>query len=256
MSKESRCQDFPGRAAIDPAQLMSQYAQMNIDLMQAAMKSLSPVMSAWADMYQGLLTPEMKKAYEDLASSMKSKTCCDIPEKGCPPRCVCKIRWDASQGERRRATVSIRNTSSDPIVYQLSATPFESCGKQIDFQPSVTPSTLSAAPGQTVTATVEVDVGQQFQPGVCYEAEVLVRGKYERCVKVELCVRCGDDCCFDHGDIPLRVTADQWYRHFQCSEPCFEPITSRPNPTPPPTNPNPPAGTVPGPAAKARRGKK
>jgi hypothetical protein len=25
--------------------------------------------------------------------------CCEVPEKECPPRCVCEVLWDACQGE-------------------------------------------------------------------------------------------------------------------------------------------------------------
>jgi len=156
---------------------------------------------------------------------------CGIPEIGCPPRCACTITWQAGQGEVHRATIEVRNTSAEPITYQLVTTQFQSCGKPIDMKPAVNPATITAAPGQTASATVEVPVGEQFQPGLTYTAEVLVRGKYERCVKLELQMRCGDEVCrFDHGDIPMRIRADEWWRHFQCTEPCFEPIARTVNP--------------------------
>jgi hypothetical protein len=227
------------KTTYDPNQWMSQYN----DMMQTAMKSYTPVLAAWTNWYQGMMPPQARDFSSAMASSLMAampKGCCDIPATDCPPRCACTITWQASVGEVRKATIELRNTSKESITYQLVTQNFDACGKTIDLKPTVTPASVTAAAGQTVTATVQVQVSEQFHPGATYHSEILVRGKYERCVRLELQMRCEEDaiCSFDHGDIPHRIKPDDWYRHFQCSEPCFEPIIR----TTTPTNPN--TGTV------------
>jgi hypothetical protein len=228
----------------DPNQWMSQYTQMTTELMQSAMKSYSPMLAAWSSWYQGMIPPQQREMFSSFLSSMP-KGCCDIPETSCPPRCACTLTWQASVGELRRGRIEVRNTSKDTITYHLVSTPFKACEKTLDYKPLVTPSALTIAPGQSATATVEIAVGEQFHPGATYHSEILVQGKYERCVRLELQMRCDQDeiCRFDHGDIPHRIRADDWYRHFQCSEPCFEPIVRTTQPTTP-NNPTVPPGTT------------
>jgi hypothetical protein len=225
----------------DASQLVSQYARMNAELLQAAVKSAAPLMTAWSNWYQSLLPVQMKVAGKPGAAHsgacVADKSCCEIPETGCPPRCACTVRWDACTGERRVAAIRIRNTSKDSVTYTLSAKPFESCGKTSTVSPLFTPASITAAAGQTVQAEIGVVVTDAFQAGTTWHAEVLVSGKYERCVKVELHIECDECCSFDLGDIPYRTKADEWYRHFQCSSPCFAPVA------PPPPNPN-PVGTT------------
>ncbi len=225
---------------------IAQYMQMNAQLLQSALSSYAPVMKAWTSWYQSAVPPQSQNLSQTPATAAKpgqkaTHGCCDIPETCCPPRCACTLSWDASPGETRKATIKIRNTSKDAVDYQLVPKAFEACGKSIDATPDVTPSELRAAAGETVTATVSVEVGDQFHPGATYHAEILVRGKYERSVCLELNLCCDEDsvCRFDLGDIPYRKRADDWFRHFQCSEPCFAPV-SQPNAPPvgtaPPTN--------------------
>ncbi len=226
----------------DASHWISQYARMNAELLQTALKSATPLINAWGNWYQSFLPVQMKVAAEPRVSHsgpcVSDKSCCEIPETGCPPRCACTVRWDASTGERRVATIRIRNTSKDAVTYALSTKPFESCGKTSTVSPLVAPASITAAAGQTVQAEIGVAVTDLFQPGSTWHAEVLVSGKYERCVKVELHIECNESCSFDLGDIPYRTKADEWYRHFQCSAPCFEPVRT------PPPDPNPVVGTV------------
>jgi hypothetical protein len=63
-----------------------------------------------------------------------------------------------------------------------------------------------------------------------YDAEIVVVGAYEQCVRVTLRVRCkktcGDERCtceVIQGDPPLRIRTHHWYDHFQCTEPCVDP---------------------------------
>jgi hypothetical protein len=53
---------------------------------------------------------------------------------------------------------------------------------------------------------------------------------------------CDDTCSFIQGDIPFKVSADNWYKHFQCSEPCFDAITQTGTGTQVPVENNPVTG--------------
>lgn len=219
----------------DASEWLKSYAQTNADFAQSALKMVTPAINAWTTWYQSMWGAPMTDLYQAYTSAlksyskmMKSPDCCEIPEKDCPPRCACTIQWVAAEGERRISTIRIRNSSSDAITYELKANPFETCGKRIDVVPSITPRSVNAAPGETVSVKVETAVDAQFHSGATYTSEILVIGKYERCVKLELQVTCVEEsgCSFEHGDIPYRTRAEEWYHHFQCSEPCFEPVRS------------------------------
>ena len=226
-------------------QWLEKYMRMNAQLLQSALNSYSPLVEAWTSWYQVALPAQFQKSRQAPTTHPHKahRGCCEIPDTTCPPRCAGTIEWHASQGEIRKATIEIRNTSKETLRYQLVPGAFQSCGKSISAQPVVTPTQLNAAAGETVNATVETLVGDSFQPGLTYRAEIKVTGKYERCVCVELHVRCAEEEAvrFDLGDIPYRTRADEWYRHFQCSEPCFEPVAPTQKPTP---VAGPPAGTV------------
>ncbi|HEX4136314.1 MAG TPA: hypothetical protein VHY84_16995 [Bryobacteraceae bacterium] len=222
---------------------LSQYARTNAELMQTAVNSAAPILTAWTNWYRSLLPAQLKVATAGSGASSRSscagdQSCCEIPETNCPPRCACTVHFDAGPGERRVASIRIRNTSKDDVTYTLSARPFENDGKTLAVSPLVLPASIKAAAGQTVQAAITVEVNDQFQNGSTWHSEVLVSGKYERCVKVELHVRADESCKFDLGDIPYRTKADEWYRHFQCSEPCFEPVTA-PQQPPDPVTANP-----------------
>jgi len=208
---------------------LNSYAQMNMQMAQSAAQLITPVMSAWMSWYQSLLPSQfsdLSKSATDTLLSMTKSAMCDIPSVACPPKCACAVTWDASLGETRRTTVKIKNTSKGSIQYTFVPQPFKSCSKTLDISPEVSPQSVTAAPGETVSVVIGATVGELFQAGGTYEAEVLLRGKYERCVKVSLTVACpcDDACTLEQGDIPYHVRPDNWYRHFQCSEPCFEAI--------------------------------
>jgi len=237
--KESSVSNSMSQAGQEGLQWLSDYTKLNLQMAQsatqAATQAFTPVMSAWMSWYQSLLPPqlsELSKSTSDTLMSMAKSAVCDIPSISCPPKCACDIQWEANPGETRKSTVKIKNTSKDSIEYTFVAQPFKSCSKTLDASPELSTQSVTAAAGEVVSLVIGVTVGEQFQSGGTYESEVLVRGKYERCVKISLSVACGcdDDCSFDQGDIPYRVRPDSWYRHFQCSEPCFEAIVQ-----PPPT---------------------
>jgi hypothetical protein len=227
--KGSSATDTINQASNNATQWLSDYTRMNLELAQSAVKAFTPVVSAWTSWYQSLQPSQLSNLYESYTSNLASlarSAICDIPTTDCPPKCACTINWDASPGEFRKSTIQIHNTSKDSITYTFVPKSFKSCGKTLNSSPGVVPQSITAAPGETVSAVIGVAVGEEFQSGTAYDAEILVQGKYERCVKVVLNVACACDtaCSFDQGDIPYKVRADSWYRHFQCSEPCFEAI--------------------------------
>jgi hypothetical protein len=236
--KDSKVSDPTTWAGQQGVQWLNDYTKMNLQMAQSAAQMYTPVMSAWMNWYQSLLPPQMtelSKTASNTLMSMAQSVICETPSTDCPPKCACDIQWEANPGETRRSTVKIRNTSKDSIQYSFAAKPFQHCGKTLESTPEVTPQSVTAAPGEVVSVVIGVAVGEQFQSGAAYTSEVLVRGKYERCIKIALNVACACDgaCSFDQGDIPYRVRPDSWYRHFQCSEPCFEAIAQQ---TPPANN--------------------
>jgi hypothetical protein len=159
-------------------------------------------------------------------TALRRPDMCAIPETECPPRCVCVVSWEASPGETPALTLRVRNASKVARTFTVSATPFTGAAGSpgtIALQPA----SLSLPPGHSdvvngTFAVPEIDTGD-------YEAEILVEGAYDQCVRVILKVRsqktCGDDRCtceVVQGDPPVRIRAHHWYDHFQCTEPCGE----------------------------------
>jgi hypothetical protein len=236
--KDSSTTDTIQQAGNDVTKFLTDYTRMNLELAQSAVKAFNPVVSMWTSWYQSLQPTQSQQSqlsnlydtYTSGLASLARSVVCEIPTTSCPPKVACTITWDASLGELRKSTVKIHNSSKDSITYTLVPQPFKSCGTALKSTPGVEPQTVTAAAGETVTFAVGVAVGEEFQAGTTYEAKVLVQGKYEREVKVVLDVACAcdDACSFDQGDIPYKIRADNWYRHFQCSEPCFDAITTTP----------------------------
>lgn len=152
---------------------------------------------------------------------------CQIPERDCPPRCVCEISWCATNNEKLQSTISITNTGSQKRNFTFAATPFQGPGNP-SAKVKLSPTQASLEPGQTVTVTLNHTVTEQFVPGSQYEAEILITGAYEQCVRVTLDVEPEQrgHCEVQQGDPPTRIRAHHWYDHFQCEEPCFP--TKRP----------------------------
>ena len=160
--------------------------------------------------------------------------CCEIPERECPPRCVCEVRWEAAAGEELTCTVRVRNVSSRTRTFDLSATELTGpAGKLAEL--TVTPAQLTLAPGRSGLAQGTLTLAENAAEG-SYEGEILIHGAYEQCVCVQVTVRgtrkctcgqreccCRQQCCTCEavqGDPPVRIRAHYWYDHFQCTERC------------------------------------
>ncbi|MGH7499351.1 MAG: hypothetical protein ACREL3_10925 [Gemmatimonadales bacterium] len=181
--------------------------------------------NAFAFMQQAsdLVRPALPAApLPSLRSILQPRGMCDIPETDCPPRCVCDIRWEATRGETLRCTIAVTNTSKVARTFQLSATPFMGADSKAAI--ALAPHTLQLAGGQSGVVAGTFTVPEEFPTGH-YEAEILIKGAYEQCVRVSLQV-CREQHCtcrVFQGDPPVRIRAHRWYDHFQCEEPC-EPI--------------------------------
>jgi hypothetical protein len=177
----------------------------------------------------GFLLDASRAVEASLPRLRLSLGCCDIPEQECPPRCVCEIDWAACRGETLKATIRVTNTGSKPQNFSFQATPFQGPGNPPD-QIQLAPTNATLAPGGSTVVQATLTVSGAFQSGQQYTAEILIRGAYEQCVRVNLVVGCEAVChCeVEQGDIPVRIRAHQWYDHFQCEEPCFPPAPTRP----------------------------
>ncbi len=149
---------------------------------------------------------------------------CDIPETDCPPRCVCDINWDACRGEHRQHAIRVTNTADDPVEFRLKATPFSGLtgGSEGIL---LKPDRLTLKPRESGLFMAEFLVPEEAPSGE-FRAEILVQGKYEQCIRVNLTISSPKQCVCEisQGDIPMRIRAHHWYDHFQCVEPCFKPV--------------------------------
>lgn len=162
--------------------------------------------------------------------------CCEIPETPCPPRCVCDIHWTVCPGTAVHADIQVTNTGSQARSFTFGAGAFSGPGHP---QTKIQLSTASAHLPRhgSVTLSVDVTVGADFQAGAQYVAEIRVVGAYEQCVRLVLdvasagaMVDCGARRCeVAAGDLPVRVRAHRWYDHFQCTEPCTELLPRTPD---------------------------
>jgi hypothetical protein len=160
-------------------------------------------------------------AFSNLDLSRMGRGCCDIPEKECPPHCVCEVNWKAARGERLNAVIEVTNRSKQARNFTFRPKPFTGGGKELPG-PTVTPATAVLQSGESISVRAELPVTEPFQAGVVYKSEVLITGSYEQCVCLTLRVdpETVCHCSVEQGDPPVRIHAHQWYDHFQCAETC------------------------------------
>jgi hypothetical protein len=95
--------------------------------------------------------------------------------------------------------------------------------------PAVEPSSARLATGESVLVTVAIPLSQGFATGRQYAGEIAIRGRYEQCVRLRVSVVAEPrpHCEVEQGEIPTRIRPHRWSDHFQCEEPCFEPVRRR-----------------------------
>jgi len=155
---------------------------------------------------------------------------CGVPETDCPPRCVCELSWEGQPRDTVRGTIRVANTGKDARTFAFVPTPLQTEGQPPGPTPAVEPATAQLAPGDSVLVTVAIPLSQGFETGRTYTGEIAVRGRYEQCVRVRVRVEAEPrpHCDVEQGEIPTRVRQHRWSDHFQCEEPCFEPVRPRP----------------------------
>lgn len=197
------------------ADMAERVTRLNNETMMAGVRGMQP----WLDAYTQLFT----------LPKPNPKCGCKIPETECPPYRACTLDWTMTPGDRRVGHIEIQNTAKQPILYTLEATPLSSCARRTEVRPELKPSSGTAAPGESLRVEVSLTADDSLRPGETYQSEIKIRGKYERSVgvRVEVSSQAAACCRVELGDIPRRVRADNWTKHFQCTELCFEPIDSR-----------------------------
>lgn len=233
------------RSADQMVDALNRFAALGTQQMLTAIQGSQPLVDAYLGMLRSMAAlpmnamPAISSAVSSLGAAMPSTSsilrpgscscCCEIPETECPPRCVCRIHWNAARGEHVNATITLTNTAQDAQAFNIAATSFKGSEGDTGVKVSVTPATVTLNPNQSAAIAVDLDVIDKFESGKAYEAEITLTGKYEQCVQVCLTVRPAHShhCEVRQGNIPTHIRAHRWYDHFQCEEPCFEPATSR-----------------------------
>ena len=167
----------------------------------------------------------------------KHEDCCEIPETCCPSPYVCKIQWIGCPGDSLKYHVQVTNTGKIQREFNLIAVPFPCSDEAV----KVTPNKKTLAPDETLKAVVSFTIPESFGGGH-YLTRIKVAGAYEQYIVVSLYVKPHQSCCcvIEQGEIPKRIKAHHWYHHFQCEEPCFDPVIPEPrDPNPTPTPPRP-----------------
>lgn len=206
----------PARGEQDLSARVADLARLTRRTMTATMDAGRPLLDAYTDMLRAGLS----------AAGGRRTSRCHISETECPPYCVCQINWEATRGEHLRATIHVTNTGNQARSFAFLADPFHGPSGDTGVVPSLNPSTATLKPNESVVVNAGLDVGEQFQPDGTYSTEVKIQGLYEQCVRLQLDVQAErvPHCEVRQGEIPTRIRAHHWYDHFQCEEPCFEPV--------------------------------
>src|ERR1043166_2273343 len=211
------------------ADMAERMTRLNNETMMAGVRGMQP----WLDAYSRLFS-SMMPAVQPPKSKCCNPGCC-IPETECPPYLACTLDWRVTPGDTRIGSIQVKNTAREPISYSLAATPLTSCGRTTESRPQLEPMSGKVGPGESLQVRVSGTADKSWRPGEIYESEIKIRGKYERAVGVRMEVAGqAEECCrVEIGEIPKRVQADNWTKHFQCTELCFEPIDPRGGNRPP-----------------------
>ena len=180
-----------------------------------------PKCLSWLLLGPRLLKASAESSVQVIKSTFnnKEKACCEIPETGCPPRCVGGIDWLGMPGDTLHHEIYLTNTGDKKRTFELTPLPFACSDESV----KVTPNKKELAPGESLKAKVSFKIPEAFA-GSHLQTEILLRGAYEQCIVIDLCVKSREESCSDiqQGEVPTQVKAHHWYDHFQCEKPCFE----------------------------------
>jgi len=197
------------------------------EAMDDVMKISQPL---WEVYLKGLSTmmPELENIDLRKINALYRGYDCNIPETECPPYCVCEMEWDACEGGTVTGSIEIKNTGKQSISFNVSADTFRSHTDNSGVAPQLSPANFTLAPGEARIVGITVKAEDNFNQSDTYISQVKVRGRYEQCVRLKLRVRHTNKpvCSVEHGEIPKRIVAHNWYDHFQCEELCFQPVST------------------------------
>jgi hypothetical protein len=182
----------------------------------------------WGDYFK--MWQEAAKGGYKMGGCQSSCTC-QVPEQDCPPRCVCDLTWVVQPGGRVEGSLRVTNTGQTGRTFALRATNLIAAGHDPDITPSLQPEQATLAPGESVMVQVSASGTERLQIGRQYTAEILVAGVYEQCVRMRIDVESESrpHCDVEQGEMPTSIRAHRWSDHFQCEEPCFEPVRRQPD---------------------------
>lgn len=196
--------------------------------LDALLDDLPGLLSSAASQYLNLLRRGSRLVGDLLPIDRldSSNDCCSVPTQDCPPRCIAEICWDGCACEVQRATVTVKNSGSQTRAFSFTA------GNLGPAKVEVAPPAATLAPGQAVTLQVAVPANQGLKDGETYAGELLIRGAYEQCVRLRL--RVGPAAVPQlhvcQGEVPEKITELNWYRHWQCTDPCASERAPNDNP--------------------------
>ncbi len=197
------------------------------DSLRLGEQAYSQLMAPTFELGRALLGDYLKM-WQDVAKAGGRSSCtCQVPEQDCPPRCVCDLTWVVTPGGRVEGSLRVTNTGQTGRAFAFRATNLVAAGHDPDITPSLQPDQATLAPGESVLVQVSAAGTDRLQVGRQYTAEIRVAGLYEQCVRVTIDVEAEarPHCDVEQGEMPTRIRAHRWSDHFQCEEPCFEPVT-------------------------------
>jgi hypothetical protein len=205
------------------------------DSLRLGEQAYSQLMAPSFEFGRALLGDYLKMWQGVARGGCQSSCTCQVPEQDCPPRCVCDLNWVTYPGARLEGTVRVTNTGKVSRLFTFQATNLVSAGHDPDITPSLQPDQATLAPGQSVVVQVSAAGTDRLQIGRQYTAEIRVAGLYEQCVRIQVDVESErrPHCEVEQGEMPTRIRAHRWSDHFQCEEPCFEPVRRASNPDDP-----------------------
>ena len=201
---------------LDVSEAMRQWTRLYSDTLSRSINLGQPLLEAYLKNLSVAAT-NFGKAY---------RRGCEIPETECPPYCVCELEWEACEGDVVQGSIEIHNTGKQDCQFSLSADEFRSGHDLSTVKAKLEPEKFSLKAGEVRRVDVLVQLKDSMNPNQTYRTEIKISGRYEQCVRliVHVLRKVHPNCKVEHGEIPTRIVAHNWYDHFQCEELCFEPV--------------------------------
>ncbi|MBX2928305.1 MAG: hypothetical protein KF852_10760 [Saprospiraceae bacterium] len=190
---------------------------------------------SWADMYKnaweqalqsGLRTANEWGNMAQTAAHTAVDCCRPLgvcpPEPDCPPRCLAEIKRSACPGEVIVVPFNVKNSCGSARRYLIGMrTLVNGQGQPAPIQPWLDRTEINLEPGQTATVTLTVNLSEGFQPGDCYNADIVIReNKVNQNVCFQLCVTACEPAVevrpLDEKRYLMRWQS--WQDHFYCEQ--------------------------------------